>query len=423
MNEMLSAAVARCEPPVARSARPEVVPRLTARSAVLPGARIVVYDSLAAAEPPWRAFEPTADCSVFQNFDYLAAWQRHIGTRERVTPAIVVLERDDHVLAILPLARARGTILRRLVWLGQDPSDYLGPLLARDPAPAIPPHTFTALWNEIRALLQTDPRFRHDLIDFRKMPATVGGRKNPFAALPVLPHPSDAYAATLTGDWDSFYRARRSAKSRRQDRSKLKRLAEFGVVRMLTPDRRREITRAVDTLLAQKAVTFARKGIGDRFRNPGYRDFYHDLALNPRTRNLAHVSELKVGDAAAAINFGLEYRGCYSLCLVSYDEGFSRFSPGAIHLNELFHRAIDRGLHEFDFLVGFQRLKREWSDRRMLLYDHFAGTTARGTIAALVLRFRSRLKRLIKTTPTLWNTYTRLRALRAALPGPARDDD
>jgi CelD/BcsL family acetyltransferase involved in cellulose biosynthesis len=383
--------------------------RLKAESAALPGIRFAIHDDLAAAEPAWRHLEPNADCTIFQNFDYLAAWQRHIGARERTAAAIVSIHDPDDIIAILPLA-VTGGVIRRLTWLGQDLCDYPGPLLAREFTRLVPTSRFTALWREINVLLQSDHRLRHDLIELCKMPETIGAQANPFTALARSLHPSEAFVATLDGNWDVFYQARRSAKARRQDRSKMKRLAELGDIRVLTAGQGDRTARAMQTLFAQKAETFARKGLADVFRRPGYREFFLDLASNPRTRDLAHVSELRVGATVAAISFGLEYRDRYSLCLVSYDESLSRFSPGAIHLNELMHRAVDRALHEFDFLVGFQRLKREWADRRIPLCDHIRGTTVAGHIAAATLRARARLKRAIKASPVLWDTYLSFRA-------------
>jgi CelD/BcsL family acetyltransferase involved in cellulose biosynthesis len=301
-------------------------------------------------------------------------------------------------------------MVRKLTWLAQDLCDYPGPLLARDFARMAPASCFTALWHEIGTLLQSDRRLRHDLVELCKMPAAIGAQPNPFATLSVSLHPSEAFIATLHGRWENFYEERRSAKMRRQDRSKMKRLAELGAVRMISTEHADARSRVLWNLFAQKSETFARKGIADVFRRPGYREFFLDLVSNPRTRTLAHVSELRAGPRAAAINLGLEYRGRYSLYLVSYDEALSRFSPGAIHLNELVHRAIDRGLGEFDFLVGLQRLKREWSDRRITLYDHVSGKTPAGRLVAASVRARARLKRAIKASPLLWDAYLSLRA-------------
>ena len=45
---------------------------------------LAIYDDLAAVEDTWRRFEAIADCTVFQTFDWLAAWQRHIGQRHNM---------------------------------------------------------------------------------------------------------------------------------------------------------------------------------------------------------------------------------------------------------------------------------------------------------------------------------------------------
>jgi len=389
-------------------------PPLEAASVAVPGFRLALYDELAAVEPVWRQLEPNANCTVFQNFDYLAAWQRHIGPHENATPAIVSIHGPNSVLAILPLA-VTGRSLRRLTWLGQDLCDYPGPLLARDFAGSLPTPRFNALWREIVALIRRNPRLRHALIDLRKMSAAVGTQANPFVDLPLSLHASEAYVATLLPRWDEFYERRRSAKARRHDRSKLKRLAELGALDLVSPESADKAAHLLEALFAQKSETFARKGIADVFRRRGYREFFRDLVSNPRTREFTHVSELRVGTSAAAISFGLEYRSRYFLYLVSYDESFSRFSPGAIHLNALLRRAIERGLHEFDFLVGLQRLKREWSDQRIQLYDHVAGATLPGHAVAASLRAWSRLKRAIKASPALWNGYLTLRAWVGAL--------
>src|SRR5262245_58423513 len=65
---------------------------------------LTVHDNLAAIEADWRAFERHADCTVFQAFDWLATWYRHIGQRNGVIPAIVVGRRaGGEMLFLLPL--------------------------------------------------------------------------------------------------------------------------------------------------------------------------------------------------------------------------------------------------------------------------------------------------------------------------------
>jgi CelD/BcsL family acetyltransferase involved in cellulose biosynthesis len=265
-------------------------------------------------------------------------------------------------------------------------------------------------------LLQKNPRLRHDLVELRKMPEQVGAQTNPFLQLSVLLHPSGAHLAKLRGDWESFYAGKRSSATRRRDRSKRKHLAEHGEIRMLTPTDDGEIIRTIETLIRQKSRAFARMGAADLFARPGVREFYFDLATNPRTREHVHVSRLEIGATPASINLGFQYRGRYYYVLASYDDGeISRFGPGAAHLRELMQRACELGLGEFDFTVGDESYKYEWSDTETRLYDHLAAVTARAIPVVMLLRVLSWAKRTIKRTAPLWRAYRGLRAAIASL--------
>jgi CelD/BcsL family acetyltransferase involved in cellulose biosynthesis len=386
-------------------------------SSAVPGLHLTVYDNLDAAEPLWRRLEPHADCSIFQTFDYLAAWQRHIGARENIVPAIVVGRRlGGELLFLLPLAVADDGLVRRLTWLGQDLCDYLAPLLAADFSRWIGLEKFAVLWREIGTLLQRDPLLRHDLVDLRKMPERVGAQANPFLQLSMRLHPSGAHLARLQGDWESFYTGKRSSATRRRDRSKRKHLAEHGEIRMLTPTNDGEIIRTIETLIRQKSGALARIGAADLFARPGVREFYLDLATNPRTRERVHVSRLEIGETLASTNLGFQYHGRYYYVLASYDDGeISRFGPGAAHLRELMQRACELGLGEFDFTIGDENYKFEWADTETRLYDHLAAVTARAIPMVILFRLLSWAKRTIKQTPFLWRAYRNLRAAIARL--------
>src|SRR3954466_12596485 len=90
-----------------------------------------LHTDLLSIEREWRHLERHGDCTPFQTFEWLSAWQRHIGARERVQPATIAGRRAAEVLFGLPTAVVRGTFTRRLTFLGQELCDYNAPLLAR----------------------------------------------------------------------------------------------------------------------------------------------------------------------------------------------------------------------------------------------------------------------------------------------------
>jgi CelD/BcsL family acetyltransferase involved in cellulose biosynthesis len=264
--------------------------------------------------------------------------------------------------------------------------------------------------------MQADARFRFDTVRLEKMPGMLGSQRNPMLSLQTSLFPSGSYATPLAGSWEDFYRVKRSSATRRRDRSKRNRLAEYGEIRFKTAETRDERSDALAALVAQKSAWFAKRGIRDIFAHPDHVAFYRDFSGNPQSRGLAHVSRLTIGAETAAINFGLVFRGRYYYVLASYIDGeMTRLGPGVVHLHELFRYAIDRHCTAFDFTVGDERYKLDWCDGVNPLYDHFAAATWRGAILIAPILIRTWAKRTIKQTPLLWNGFNKIRLLKARL--------
>jgi len=371
--------------------------------------RLSIHHNIAELEQEWRAFEAQADGTAFQTFDWLSAWQRHIGAREGVTPAIVIGRNRGQILFILPLALQPG-ILRRVVWLGTFLNNCNAPLLARNFSEIIKSAQFLPLWWQVVQILRSE--LRHDLIDLNKIPETVGTQANPLLTLQVSPHANDTYLTRLSGTWDEFYVAKRSSSWRKTDAKKRRRLVKFGEVEFATADEAGDIEQTLDALIDQKKSLYASLGVGDIFERPGYRDFFLDLASDPTCRDLVHVSSVKVGPTIVAASFGLTFHGNYDYVLAGYCGGeLEACSPGAIHLQELMRYFLERGFKTFDFNIGDAPYKREWCDRELKLYDYVAPATAQGWLIAALARQARAFKRFIKRSPSIWPVVHRARSL------------
>jgi len=379
--------------------------------------RLAVTDDLREIEHDWRGFETDAVRTAFQSFDWLAKWQKHIGRRKGVRPVIVTgRDGNGRLVFIFPFAIEHLRMIRRLTWLGAYLCDYNGPLLAADFARGLSNEEFIALWRAILALIAADSRFRFDLVDLQKMPETIGGAPNPFLALATRDHPSGAYLARLTDDWDTFYRSRRSAATRKTERRQAKRLAEHGEIRFVAPTDPGERGDTLAALVAQKRATLGHMGAIDIFALPGHFDFYRDVATDPALQGLIDVCRLDVGAETGAASVALTLNGRYYLILSSYHGGaLAHLGPGRAHLHELFRRAIANGFTLFDFTVGDEPYKHDWCDIEMRLCDHLAAATVRAWPAAMAVALFRRTKRFIKHTPVAWHAFTMARATAAAL--------
>lgn len=372
-----------------------------------------IVNDLAQVEDDWRSFEQTADCTVFQTYDWHAAWQRHIGDREDVIPAIIVGRAYGRVLFILPLAVERCRGVRRLVWHASDLCDYNAPLLAPDFTRVVGDE-FVSLLTDATRLIAAEARF--DAVVLTKMPEMVGAQRNPFLDLETTLNPSGAYLMAINGPWDAFYKEKRSSATRRHDRSKRKRLGEFGPVDFVTATEPCVVEKTLDALFAQKAASFATRGVANFLARPGTREFFRALGADASFRDILHIAKLQVGQTIAAANLGMVFRGRYYHVLASYDAGpVSRFGPGIAHLHDLVAYALGRGCSIFDFTVGDEPYKREWCDTELKLHDHHSAATLRGWMSVRTWVAAARVKRFVKQTPRLSMAVHRLRIKLAAL--------
>ena len=380
--------------------------------AAAPEVRLSVHQEFEPLKAVWQELEQLGDCTPFQTYVWLTAWQRHIGTRQGVRPAIVVgWDTSGNALFILPLAIRIGFFCNRLSWLGGDLCDYQAPLLSKKFPAQVGSDRFAALWTRIRGLLPA-----HHIVSLERMPEQVGAQPNPFMALDgVRPHACFAHKTILKSDWESYYGEKRSSAGRKRDKQKRRKTEELGAVTLVTPDTAEARLQALDVLMAQKSVAFARMGVANLFDKAGYRDFYRDLAASTEAADMIHVCYLDVGGKVAAANWGVSFAGRYSYVLASYDETAetAKYGPGVIQLMELMAHATATGHDEFDFTIGDEAYKEQWCEVEVRLHDHREPSSLLGWVGLGPEIAYAAVKRFIKQSPLLWPRFIRMRAMAA----------
>jgi CelD/BcsL family acetyltransferase involved in cellulose biosynthesis len=364
--------------------------------------QLSITNNLESVEREWRCFERRAECTPFQTFDWISAYQRCIGGPARVKPAIVVGRQDNgELLFILPLSIERVRFSRRCAFLGHALCDYNAPLLAPEFPGKVPPTGFANWARAIENFVRKTPGYNYDLVWLDKMPERVGQQQNPLLALATRFNANRGYRACLGDNWESFYAAKRSAETRSTDRRKQRRLADNGELRIIGLKNPEERQSALRVIFDQKGRFFSRNGILNPFEKPGRANFYLSVAAKADT--LVHISRLDVGSICLAANLGLQFRGCYYYVLNSYDDGpLSRYAPGRIHLLSVMRYAISQGLKYFDFTIGDHPYKLEWADEQARLYDRITVTSLRGLADAARIILTPHAKQLLKRSQLLW---------------------
>jgi CelD/BcsL family acetyltransferase involved in cellulose biosynthesis len=178
----------------------------------------------------------------------------------------------------------------------------------------------------------------------------------------------------------------------------------------------------MDILIRQKRESYGRIQAQDIFLRAGYREFFKAISVEPALRHMVHVSRLDVGVQPVATGFGLCFKSRYYLILSSYEDNhLALYSPGRAHLCDMLRWAIARQCKLFDFTIGDEPYKREWSDIELQLFDLLQGETLIGRLSSAGKAAVRRADLFICSRPGLRRSLGQIRLrLRAIASGTKR---
>lgn len=375
-------------------------------------ARVAVFETMEEAEAPWRALEGGDGLRTpYQRYDFLKAWQAHVGTAESVTPFIVVgFNAGEAPLFLLPLGASRVGGLRLVEFLGGKHANFNMGLWRRELAARV---SGPELKKVLRPL-----KDRADLMVLMNQPLTWSGTTNPLALLPHQRSANFGFSGSLASDFEALLRAHTNSSARKKMRKKERALAELGTVRFGRVDCPNEIRRVLDAFFKQKSARTRAIGVPDVFAEPGVRRFI-EAAANDRLAQGEPVIELyalSVDDIIVATMGGIVGGGRFCAMFNSILPGrFAIESPGEQLIVNLVRQCCERGLDTFDLGIGESRYKNLFCEDAEPLFDNYLPLTSAGSLLALAYRAGSVVKRGIKQQPTLWSMVCGARRLRASL--------
>jgi CelD/BcsL family acetyltransferase involved in cellulose biosynthesis len=377
--------------------------------------RVRVFDDMAAVEPVWRRFEAAADSlmSPYQRFDFLAAWQRHVGSRRGVTPLIAVgFDAAGGPLCLWPLGRSTGGGIRKAEFLGGKHANFNTVIWQRDFARQATAATIEGLIGQFAPAV--------DLLVLLNQPEHWEGIANPLALLPHGVSPSSAYSGKLMPDFDALQEARISGNKRRKLRNRERQLNKLGPLHLRRPQSAEDARAMLAVFHEQKAQHMREIGVDNVFTKPGVADFIEEAACaNFENGPALEIYALSVGDRIVATSAGVPAHGRFSNMFnsIARDET-AQGSPGASLLIRLVQDLCGRGLHTFDLGVGDAQYKDLFCPDEEVLFDSFLPLSPVGRMFAAATRAAYAAKRTIKKTPALWSAVQAARSLRKRLTPP-----
>lgn len=372
-------------------------------------AGVVIFQDLSSVEPIWRCLESANSVrTAYQSFDFLAAWQHHVGALAGVTPFVVVgYDAAGEPASLWPLGRQKIGPLRVLSFLGGKHANFNVALWRRDLIESITTDNLHAVLTQI-ALAE-----RADVLSLLRQPQSWDNLRNPFMLLPHQPSPSDSLYLTMTAqDGEEQLNRTLSPTMRGQLRSKerrLQKLAGYRYLRATGPD---DIDRLLDAFFPMKAAHMRAQSLPNIFADSQHEAFLRDACqIGAATGH--PLIELHALEGAgellailATINDGARCSGMFNTYTLSEN---SKNSPGLILFVKAIAAAADRGMQRFDLGVGEAKYKTFFCKEREPLFDSFLPLTPLGKLAAAAASTAGRVKRRIKKSDVLSGLANKLR--------------
>jgi CelD/BcsL family acetyltransferase involved in cellulose biosynthesis len=365
-------------------------------------ARLEIYRDFAEVEALWRSFEPNADLTPYQSYDFLRLWHDHIGAKEDVAPLIAVaFDESGEPLCLLPLGKfARGPFTVACYLAGKHANYNFG-IWRR--GTSFSREFVTQVFD---ALSAAEPDLA--AIELHNQPYSWHGVENPMLAFPHQPSPSKGYRLKLGESGEAVLARQLTSSYRGRIRGKEKKLAKLPGYRYFVANTPEEIARCMDAFFAQKREYMAAMKIPNPFDEPEVEAFLRSAAEARVLEIHALECESEVLALYAAVADGKRLSTMISSYTASEN---SRWSPGIITLSHAVANAADRGFEIMDLGVGEAEYKFVYCDEKEELFDSFIPLSKTGHAIVPLMRAQANLKRFVKSNPALWRAAKTVRGL------------
>ncbi|MQW90199.1 GNAT family N-acetyltransferase [Sinorhizobium saheli] len=382
-----------------------------------------VHSDMVSLEAEWRALDESNRNSLFQSFDWCAAWKATHKSDLRIVRGTI----GGRLLFLLPFEVERRAFFRTARLIGSEHSNLNTGLFGSGIDGMSQGEIAAALTTGLARALR---RFA-DVVVLDRMPAAWRGAAHPLAGLPANQNPNASFQLPLLGTVEHTLVQINARRRRKKMRLSERRLAEMGGYDYVIARESGEALALLETFFRQKAARFEAQGLPDAFRTPETRAFFHALidagASAREDRRPLEMNAIRLKGAhegrVVAIS-GIARKGDHVVCQFgSIDEFAADSSPGEL----LYYRMIERfcadGVTLFDFGIGDQAYKRSWCTIETPLQDIILPMTARGYLAAAAHRTAAGAKRAIKANKTLYAFVQRQRQRRQATASATDTED
>jgi len=358
---------------------------------------ISTLPGLLALESQWRMLEQSAfsPTSVFQTFDWIAAWCRTYCSGDDGVDIHLFAGFDRGSLVFVwPLARQTHKCVRVLSWLSEPFGQYGDVICAKGENPRLWIATALRHMNRLKGI--DILRLRHVREDSTL--TTVAADQLISARLSERAPFLDLTAFKTEADYEERY----SGAQRKRRKKIRKHLEEIGPLTFTQLPLGTSSDRAIDQALAEKNVWLSERGRINRVLNcPGHPEFLKRLSRTTPQGVEMLVTELRAGDNPVSWEIAFRFGGTHFAYITSHVNALTDLSPGRLHFDYAQRACLAAGLQRYDLMVPYDPHKESWSSAMTPTEDYYLPFSFKGRIAghAYLSHIRPVLRKIYYNLP------------------------
>ena len=299
----------------------------------------------------------------FQTYDWLQAWWIHVGSQSDIKMRVLVGRESNKVVFIWPLVIVRHYLWHVLRWMADDVSDYCDVLIDRDVSKD---KWFNKSWDILTSLRGVDAiRLNHVKANSQVRPLLDRMHCKAFST-----NTAPYIALENWNNWEEYFGTVKKNLQVKTQARVLRRLKEKGALSFTVLTNEQRLEDITNILITQKTRRFEEKGQSGAIDKEGYVGFLLSVVKNAFSKKKLHLSILSVDNDVIAIHLGWIYHKHLYYYFPTFDLSYKRYSPGRILLEELLKWSFENKLKVFDFMVGDEPYKYNWTDSDIKIYSY-----------------------------------------------------
>ncbi len=364
---------------------------------MLKNLNIKIYQELEdELEKLWINFEKESFNYCFQTYQWQRSWFKQMKKykRKSISMHVIVVKNEEEILFILPFCIYKIFFFKVLSWSGFPFSDYNAPIINKNLN--IDKDDFNLIWK----LIIKKNKKKYNCISLLNQPETINNKPNPFFC----------YLKTHKTGFYSGINFKNSLIYKNNELSDIKyqknRLNKIGNLQFKFAKDKNEKKKVLRFLIQNKIFQYEKTNAWNLFEINAFKKFFIqcNLKLN------INLSYLTLDRKIIAAHSGYIYDQKYYYLFPTYDINFKKFSPGKILLYFLIDDCERKNLKYFDFTIGSEDYKKNWSNNTINSGMTNKSLNIIGFFYIFYIIIKSKLKSLNIKNRFLLNLYKKFKS-------------